>query len=80
MPNDTWLDVVHEYFPTATEKQCEDFMWNCTPFPAGNKDQLYKAIQNAALESNGNIELAFAQADELTRTVMRQYNEQYGRL
>lgn len=78
MPNDTWIDVVHEYFPTATEEQCEKFMWNATCFPFGNKDQIYKNIQKASLESNANIELAMAQADEVTRTAMRQYHEQHG--
>jgi hypothetical protein len=76
----TWIDLVKEYFPSASDKQCDDFMWNCTSFPAGIKHQIYDQIRQAAVESNNNIELAMAQADEVISTAMRQYNEQYGRL
>lgn len=43
--NMTVLELVKEYFPNATEKECEYILWEKTAFPMGSVNIIRKQLQ-----------------------------------
>lgn len=41
----TWYDLVRQYFPDATDKQCSFILWECTPFPCCGVDTVKEYLQ-----------------------------------
>lgn len=40
----TWLDIVREYFPDATEEHANLLLWEHTPFPMGGEFYVRRAL------------------------------------
>ena len=38
----TWIDLVKQYFPNATNKECDFILWEKTPFPISTDVKLIK--------------------------------------
>lgn len=66
----TWFDRVRSYFPNATEEQCEELLWNCTPFPCGNAEQVEGALRAAHVAGGGTVAGALRFGDQAMREAM----------
>ncbi len=49
----TWLELAHQYFPCATEKELDSILWECTLFPFGTVEQVEAHLLEAAVISDG---------------------------
>ena len=38
----TWIDLVKQYFPNATDEECTSILWEKTPFPISTDVELIK--------------------------------------
>lgn len=38
----TWIDLVKQYLPNATDKECDFILWEKTPFPISTDVKLIK--------------------------------------
>lgn len=66
----TPLELVKEYFPTASDEIAGDVLWHCTGWPSFFVDdepveqQLRKQLSSASVKSNADPLLAMAIVDE----------------
>ena len=42
----SWLDLVKEYFPNATERDCDIILWEYTAFPVADIDTIKKQLKD----------------------------------
>ena len=47
----TMADVIREYFPEATDEECDDILWEKTPFPFGPVRPALKELLDKHLET-----------------------------
>lgn len=41
----TWIDLVREYFPDATEKECDFILWERTAFPVTGEETIREQLE-----------------------------------
>ncbi|WP_197023480.1 hypothetical protein [Heyndrickxia ginsengihumi] len=41
----TWIELVKEYFPDATDTQCEFILWEKTAFPVTGEETIRKQLK-----------------------------------
>ena len=52
----TWIDLVKQYLPNATDKECDFILWEETPFPISTDVELIKTyLEVYANELKNNI-------------------------
>jgi hypothetical protein len=47
----TWIELVKEYFPNATEAECDYILWEQTAFPVCGLNEVKRQLQ--ALKDSG---------------------------
>lgn len=45
MSRRTWFSLVREYFPNASDKQCDFILWEKTAFPFTGEETIRKHLQ-----------------------------------
>ena len=45
MSEPTWLDLVREYFPTATDEQADQILWEHTGFPMDRIEAIREQLE-----------------------------------
>lgn len=55
----TWIDLVREATcSTMIPAEAEQWLWSCTCFPFGTKEQTLERLKDYWTRSNGDLELA----------------------
>ena len=48
MSDKTWIDLVREYLPNATDDEANSVLWNWTAFPFGDEAQIRQQVKDFA--------------------------------
>lgn len=67
--------LIKELFGTNDPRKCHDFLWQCTPYPAGSLKIIESKIREYADKSGGDIDKAMQIAHEETMEEYKQYKE-----
>lgn len=72
----TWDDLVREYIPDASDRECHDILWGETCFPFGSVDQVRMHIAQLACTMNFWCGGPFPSADIAIERAMSEYRSQ----
>jgi hypothetical protein len=73
--NITWLDLVREVAPDATDDDCHTLLWSATCYPFGSPDQVRKTLAESWEGGGKTVYGAVAYAEDELERGMAEYRE-----